>query len=94
MASDFDKIEKMLKLLATDVGSMKRDLAEVKLTQTRQFKQLSDGQAELVTSVSRLQSDQAHLASAVSIAVSQLALAQSIIKRLERIEAAVFPAKH
>jgi hypothetical protein len=94
MANGSDKLEKMLKALAADVGAIKKDLGDVRLTQARQFKQLTEGQGELVSSVRQLQSDQAHLAAAVSVAVSQLALAQSIIKRLERIEAAVFPAKH
>ena len=89
-----DRIEKMIKLLAADMGSVKKDLGDLRLTEARHFKQVS-GELEVISaSVSRLQSDQSHLAAAVSVAVSQLALAQSIIKRLERIEAAVFPAKH
>ena len=89
-----DRIEKLLETLAGDVGSVKRELGGLQLTEARHFKQVAGELEALGQSVGRLQSDQAHLAGAVSIAVSQLALAQSIIKRLERVEAAIFPSKH
>lgn len=85
---------RMFKALATDVGTLKKDVAELKVTQTRQYKHLTGELESANSAIRQLQSDQSTLASAVSMAVSQLALAQTILKRLDRLEAAVFPAKH
>lgn len=89
--------DKALTSLAADVGEIRDRLtgAEDRLDhQSRVLEQLVRGQGELLASLQQLQVATTSLASSVGLAMSELATARSLERRIERLEAAVFPPKH
>jgi hypothetical protein len=91
------KIEHLVTVLAGDVGSIGRKLSEHDqqfASQTRMLEQLVQSRADTDSALRAMAASQASLASAVGQALAQLTIAQSFEKRLERLEATVFPSKH
>jgi hypothetical protein len=92
MASD-----KAIVGLARDVGELKRNAqtTDDRLAHHSELlEQLAKGQEELLTTVKQLQVATSSLASSVGLAMTELATARSLERRVEKLEAAVFPPKH
>lgn len=91
------KVEHLVTVLAGDVGAIGRKLAEhdqLFASQGRMLEQLVQSRAETDSALRAMSAAQASMASAVSQALAQLTITQSFEKRLERLEATVFPSKH
>ena len=89
--------DKALISLGKDVGDLKKGMrsAEARLDhQSELLEQLAKGQDELLGVVKQLQVATSSLASSVGLAMTELATARSLEKRIERLESAVFVSKH
>lgn len=92
MASD-----KILISLAVDVGELKKRMASVERTQEHHsaaLEQLLKSQAEFIKVLNQVQATTSSLASSVGLAMSELAISRALERRVDRLEAAVFPSKH
>ena len=91
------KVEHLVTVLAQDVGAIGRKLAQHDHqfeSQGRMLEQLVQSRAETDSALRSMAGAQTAMASAVSQALAQLTITQSFEKRLERLEATVFPSKH
>ena len=92
MASD-----KVLLALAADVSELKRSMSSVTknvANHSELFEQVLKSQDEMITLIKQLHVANTSLASSVGLAMSELAVARSLERRVDRLEAAVFPPKH
>ena len=86
-----------MKKLAAQMGEMDRRLERVEETvdgNTSVLEVHSTSLDEILAVVKQIQVTQGALASSVGLAMTELAIARSLEKRVERLEAAVFPPKH
>jgi outer membrane murein-binding lipoprotein Lpp len=87
--------------LKADVGGLKADVRDLKETaaadrahNSRMFDQMLKSQSELFVLINQIQVSTTSLASAVGLAMTELAIARGLERRVDRLEAAVFPSKH
>lgn len=92
-----EKVEKLVKALAGDLGDVKRevrDLGKRVGSNEKLLELLIEDRKQTDASLRQMANSQSSMASAVSQALAQLTLAQSLERRVEKLEAMVFPAKH
>ncbi|MHB8874000.1 MAG: hypothetical protein ACYC8T_09975 [Myxococcaceae bacterium] len=84
-----------------DVAETRREVAELRAEVGGRFegveKRLATAEErgdDLLVVMRQIQSSQVAMSSALTQAVTQLALSRDLDKRVERLEAAVFPSKH
>lgn len=86
-----------LKKVAVQVGQMDRRLESVE-RRVESVEGLVEAHTrsldEILSVVKQIQATQGALASSVGLAMTELAIARSLEKPVERLEAAVFPPKH
>lgn len=86
-----------IKKLARQVGEVDKRLENVEETVESHTKTLEDHTTsldEILALVKQIQATQGALASSVGLAMTELAVSRQLEKRVERLEAAVFPPKH
>ncbi len=89
--------DKILASLPADIGAMKKRADAVGATLERHsqlFEQLLETQTEMMKMLNQVQVTTTSLASSVGLAMSELAVSRALERRVERLEAAVFPPKH
>ena len=86
--------DKVLVALASDVSELKRAVESDQAHNSELFEQVLKSQAEMLTLIKQLHVANTSLASSVGLAMSELAVSRSLERRVDRLEAAVFPSKH
>lgn len=92
-----DKIEKLIRALAGDIGDVKREVRDLgkRVGATEKLLELlAESRKDADSALREMAASQSSMASAAGQALAQLSLAQSLEKRVERLEAMVFPPKH
>ena len=89
-----DPKERSIKSLATDFGTVKRDVRDLRDSHQKLQKQVAEGFKEVTAGIKELQNSHVSLVTSLNVAITQLAVAQSLERRVERIESVLFPAKH
>ncbi|MHB8877920.1 MAG: hypothetical protein ACYC8T_29855 [Myxococcaceae bacterium] len=92
--ASIEKVEQLVKLVSGDMSELKRR-ADGHDNGIAGIAEMVDHlRKDMDNSLRSMANSQAAMASAVSQAVVQLTLAQSLERRVERLESTVFPAKH
>jgi hypothetical protein len=89
--------DKLIVALAADVGELKRTVEadhETSASHSQLLEQVLKSQHEMLSLIKQLHVANTSLASSVGLAMSELAVARSLERRVDRLEAAVFPSKH
>jgi hypothetical protein len=81
------KVESLVKTLAQDVGDLRRKSESHEAALQRVLDAVGDGRKETDVALRSFANAQASMASAVTQAVAQLTLAQSLEKRVDRFDA-------
>lgn len=89
--------DEAIKKLAVQVGGIDKRVASVEKNlaeNTRTLESTTKTLDEILAAVTQIQNTQSALASSVGLAMTELAIARTLERRVERLEAAVFPPKH